>query len=87
MISKTNTEWYRVNDQPCIHTIVRGYNVNLCKWFNGRTNIISIDVDNLNTNRQDIINDRFEEGCVEYNSILPIYTKALNESSIPSYMV
>lgn len=48
-------DWRTVNDQPCIHTFYENYYVNLCLWNLDVLPTISIDVDNIDTGLQDII--------------------------------
>lgn len=86
LIGKSNTQWYKVNNAPCVHTFVGDFCVNLCRWKDGEIYKISIDVDNIKKNHPNVIHEKLIENTEKYNSILPIYNLALNTATLPSFM-
>lgn len=53
---KHSLTWRRVNNQPCIHTFLKEYYFLLCLWDRDGSEVITIDVDNIETGESDILN-------------------------------
>ncbi|MCE2961733.1 MAG: hypothetical protein ACK5UE_13260 [Chitinophagales bacterium] len=77
--------WRHVDDLPCVHTFMDNYYINLCCYKYEDKFIISINVDDIHNNVNDIIDMEFNETTSEYRELKPIYDKAIKEGiQIPS---
>lgn len=71
-------KWRRVRDLICVHAFFDGFYVNLCRYFDAQNNLaISVNVDNVRINKNDILDVSFKEGTAEYTFLNQIYLKAL----------
>ena len=84
-IFSNNLIWRHVDDLPCVHTFLDNYYINLCSYKYEEKNIISINVDDIHQNINDIIDAEFDENTLEFISLKPIYDKAIKEGiQVPS---
>jgi len=84
-ITANTLTWRHVDDLPCVHTFFKNYYINLCSYKFENKPVISINVDDVQNNINDIIDVFYDEGSLEFQSLKPIYDKALCEGvQIPS---
>lgn len=73
LIDKRNAEWLRVNQQPCMHTFIGDFYVNLCLWKWNDKSVISIDVDDMKKCISDIIAEDIFEGHEYFDTLYSIF--------------
>ncbi|MEM7487085.1 MAG: hypothetical protein AAF348_17900 [Bacteroidota bacterium] len=74
LIESKGAKWLRVNEQPCMHTFINDLYINLCLWKDKDSNVISIDVDNIENGISDIILKDIREGEQYFDNLFRIYS-------------
>lgn len=80
VLLENNFNWNRVNTQPCVHTFYGNFYINLCQWKPNGLNTISIDVDDVEEGKNDIISLDIKEGDDYFKSIMSIYNLAIKSA-------
>ncbi len=82
-LTTDSIRWKHVQDLPCVHTFYKGYYNNLC-LYNIKDGIraISLNVDNVQKNENDIVDDSFTEDTQEFNTLYPIYREAMEKAEV-----
>lgn len=84
-ISNDTIKWRHVAGLACVHTFFNNYYINLCAYKVNNKPVISLNVDNVFENVNDIVDVVFESSTEEYNNLYSIYNKAKKEGiQIPS---
>lgn len=77
IIENQYTTWRHVRDLVCVHTFSGDYYINLCAYRENGRPVISVNVDNVKENINDLFDITYKEGSSEYSRLFPIYKKAL----------
>lgn len=76
-LTSKDIDWKHVEGLVCVHTFYRNYYINLCAYDYDDQPVISLNVDNITNNTNDIVDETFQKGSTEYQTLLPIYNKAM----------
>ena len=76
LISDGSAKWLRVNEQPCMHTFIDDFYINICLYKFNNQNVISVDVDDISKGISDIVAVDIKEGEVFYGVLFLIYSNS-----------
>lgn len=74
ILKSNSVTWKTVNTQPCIHTFINCYSINLCLWNNENT--ISVHVDDIKKGLQNIVEQDIKTGESNFEFLKDLYKKA-----------
>lgn len=82
ILKSGDLQWRRVRNLICVHAFYENnYYINLCKYISENNLFaISVNVDNVKTNENDIVDVIYNQGTSIYNILEPIYNMALKTS-------
>lgn len=82
-ISSKDIKWSHVQDLPCVHTFHKDFYINLCLYhIDGTIKAISLNVDNIRKNENDIVDDTFTEETLQFKILYPIYQQAISKAEL-----
>ncbi len=86
LLKSKQMSWRHVDGLPCVHTFYKDFYINLCLYDMDDKNVISINVDDVDKNENELVDQNFVEGIdSQYTLLRSIYDWALkNCETIPS---
>jgi len=78
LVLKKGHTWRRVNQQPCVYTLIGRYYINLCSWNNNGVRTISIDIDDYKRGINNIANLDIAQSNINYDPLMRVYMHALH---------
>jgi len=76
LINRKQAEWRTVNDQPCMHTFIGDFYINLCLYKSNNKNVIAIDVDDVRKGISDLLALDVSEDDSFYNDLYTLYSSS-----------
>ncbi len=87
IITERNIKWNRVRQYSCVHTFTNRFYINLCLYQHQGIDAISVNVDDVESNIQDIFNEYYLKGSETFNELIKIYNTALSNYTEVSFEV
>lgn len=85
ILATKTLQWRQVDGLPCVHTFYKDFYINLCSYRIHDKSAISINVDNVTKNENELVDQYFTDGSSEYSKLISVYNQALaNCENIPS---
>lgn len=76
LIRKKDTTWRTVNNQPCMHTFIDDFYINLCLYRVNNKKIIAIDVDDIVKGISDLLAKDISEDDNYFDDVYEIYSSS-----------
>ncbi len=80
IIDCSNVKWSRLDNLPCISTMLNGYSVGLCKYNRNGVTYITVDVDEFPKQNEDCLKVKLTKYDPHFKEIETIYDSAFNSS-------
>lgn len=86
LLRSKQMSWSHVDGLPCVHTFYKDFYINLCLYEMDGKNVISINVDDVYKNENELVDQHFIDGVdSRYSLLRSVYDEALkNCETIPS---
>lgn len=76
LINSKVVTWSRVNNQPCMHTFIDDFYINLCLYHQNNKRVISIDVDDVNKGISDLLAKDVTEDDEYFTDLYQLYSSS-----------